>query len=89
MASLGDHFYFNGVEDTKDRMWQRTFEDVYVSDELHCPWYPTTGNHDWIQTREGTGGNGYAQLEYSALSERWTYPAFFYTIGKNILFRIN
>ena len=26
VASLGDHFYFYGVHDTEDPMWQRTFE---------------------------------------------------------------
>ena len=28
VASLGDHFYFYGVHDTEDPMWQRTFEGL-------------------------------------------------------------
>ena len=81
VVSLGDNFYLWGVEDVDDKMWKRTFEEVYVSAELHCPWYPVSGNHDWSVKRDGTGGNGTAQLLYSRKSERWTYPYFFYTVG--------
>lgn len=71
---IGDNFYFWGVTDIYDVMWTKTYENVYRSDELQVPWYLTTGNHDWDD------GNGTAQLAYSSISERWTYPAFHYTI---------
>jgi len=74
-----------GVKDVNDKIWQRTFEDVYNSNHLQCPWYPITGNHDWVTKSDGSGGNGTAQLHYSALSERWTFPDFFYTVGRRKL----
>jgi hypothetical protein len=41
------------------------------------------GNHDWQERNDGTAGNGFAQIEYSQVSERWTYPDLFYTIAKD------
>lgn len=71
---IGDNFYFYGVEDIHDAMWTNTFENVYTSNDLYCDWHLTTGNHDW------NGGNATAQLAYSDVSHRWTFPAFHYTV---------
>ncbi|CBY11569.1 unnamed protein product [Oikopleura dioica] len=84
VISIGDHFYYNGVETVRDRAWERTFENVYDSQEMMVPWYPTMGNHDWLKLPEGTEGgqkgNGWAQIEYSAHgSGRWTHPDLFFT----------
>ena len=72
--SIGDNFYFWGVRDIYDVMWTKTFENVYQSDEMQVDWYTTTGNHDWDD------GNATAQLAYSSVSHRWTFPAFHYTV---------
>ena len=65
MKGLGDNFYFRGVKNVEDDRFQYTFEEVYKDPMLHCPWYLTTGNHDWQQYEdengELVGGNGTAQ----------------------------
>lgn len=71
---LGDNFYFWGVQDVYDPMWRHTFENVYTSEEMQCDWYMTSGNHDW------EFGNISAQISYSQISSRWTYPALHYTV---------
>ena len=67
ILALGDNFYDWGVQDIDDPMWKRTFENVYASAELHCPWYPTAGNHDYKARRDGYGGNYTAQVLYRFL----------------------
>jgi tartrate-resistant acid phosphatase type 5 len=84
VVSIGDHFYFNGIESVQDRRWERTFEEVYDSEEMMVPWYPAMGNHDWDKLPEDTEGdrlgNGWAQIEYSAHGTgRWTHPDVFFT----------
>ena len=39
ILALGDNFYDWGVQDINDPMWKKTFENVYASAELHCPWF--------------------------------------------------
>uniref|UniRef100_H2ZDE1 Tartrate-resistant acid phosphatase type 5 n=1 Tax=Ciona savignyi TaxID=51511 RepID=H2ZDE1_CIOSA len=73
VLALGDNFYFLGVTDTGDERFNKTFEHVYTSPYLNIPWYPTMGNHDWH-------GNAHAQLDYSHVSKRWTYPWYYYTL---------
>ncbi|PIK49137.1 putative tartrate-resistant acid phosphatase type 5 [Apostichopus japonicus] len=73
IAELGDNFYHNGVSHVDDSRFQDTFERVYDAESLRgVPWYITAGNHDW-------DGNVYAQIEYSQYSERWNYPALYYS----------
>ena len=67
---LGDNFYDNGVASVSDPQWEAKFESVY---ELEVPFYALLGNHDY-------DGNEQAQIDYSALSERWTMPARNYRI---------
>ena len=53
------------------RRSDRTLRDMpeingYDSDELMCPWYPVTGNHDWGNNEDcGDAGNWTAQILYS------------------------
>ncbi|XP_071838746.1 tartrate-resistant acid phosphatase type 5-like [Apostichopus japonicus] len=73
IAELGDNFYYNGVSHVNDSRFQDTFERVYNAESLRdVPWYITAGNHDW-------DGNVSAQIEYSQYSERWNYPALYYS----------
>ena len=49
-----------------DEIQFHVFENVYDSDELMCPWYPVTGNHDWGNNEDcGDAGNWTAQILYS------------------------
>ena len=50
---------------------------------MTCPWYPILGNHDWSKRQYvdfHNGGNGTAQIAYSAISNRWTMPDLFYVV---------
>jgi len=75
VLALGDNFYSNGIgSDANDARFHQTFEDVYTAESLEStPWYVLSGNHDW-------NGNVSAQIEYSALSTRWTYPNYWYNV---------
>ena len=66
VLALGDNFYRFGVRSVDDSAWEDVFENVYDSDELMCPWYPITGNHDWGNNEDcGDAGNWTAQILYS------------------------
>ena len=66
ILALGDNFYRFGVRSIDDPAWEDVFENVYDSDELMCPWYPVTGNHDWGNNEDcGDAGNWTAQILYS------------------------
>jgi len=66
VLALGDNFYRFGVRSIDDPAWEDVFENVYDSDELMCPWYPVTGNHDWGNNEDcGDAGNWTAQILYS------------------------
>ncbi len=77
VITTGDNFYNDGVESISDPHWQISFEDIYNHPALMIPWYPVLGNHD-------IRGNWQAQIEYSHISERWTFPSRYYTFVKEI-----
>ncbi|GEO84064.1 MULTISPECIES: purple acid phosphatase family protein [Alphaproteobacteria] len=77
VISTGDNFYERGVENTSDRKWQTSFENVYVAPSLQVPWYAVLGNHDYI-------GNISAQIEYSRKNRRWTMPDRYFAVSKHI-----
>lgn len=69
---VGDNFYPSGVESTSDAYWEDRFESVYT---LDMPYLAVLGNHDWGESGHGyVEANAQAQVDYSALSERWTMP---------------
>jgi tartrate-resistant acid phosphatase type 5 len=76
-VTTGDNFYPAGVSSTSDPHWQLSYENIYNKDGQQVPWYPVLGNHDYQQ-------NPAAEVQYSSLSNRWTMPARYYTIKKNI-----
>lgn len=72
VLTTGDNFYSDGVDDTNDPHWNRSFEDVFTGTcLLPIPWYPSLGNHD-------VRGNTNAQIQYSLQSARWSLPATYY-----------
>lgn len=71
VISVGDNFYPKGVSGIDDPAWNESFEHVYTSPELQCPWYVVLGNHDHH-------GSIAAQIEYSSRSKRWVMLAEYY-----------
>lgn len=71
IISTGDNFYEEGVKNTNDSHFRKSYEDVYRTDPLNVRWYITLGNHDHK-------GNIDAQIAYSKQSARWYLPANYY-----------
>ncbi|MFD2744219.1 MULTISPECIES: metallophosphoesterase [Sphingobacterium] len=71
ILSVGDNFYPDGVQSTRDYHWISSFEAIYTDPNLYRPWYVALGNHDYR-------GNVQAQIDYSAVSRRWNMPDRYY-----------
>jgi tartrate-resistant acid phosphatase type 5 len=68
VISVGDNFYPNGVQSTRDYSWIASYESVYTDYSLQNDWFVALGNHDYR-------GNIQAQIDYSAISRRWHMPS--------------
>lgn len=78
VITVGDNFYPHGVETTDDPLWEEVFEAVYTGGFWDAvPFYPTLGNHDRRR-------NPQAQVDYSATSDRWRMPAFYYAVEEAV-----
>ena len=67
--ALGDNFYSDGVENVESKRFKLTFEDVFTN---QFPFHVIAGNHDHY-------GNISAQVAYTGVSKRWSYPSLYYT----------
>ena len=89
VLALGDNFYDNGIQtNCYDPRFSQTFADVFTEDNLQTKWcvcvlscvvplnhrprYVLAGNHDHY-------GNVSAEIAYTGLSPRWTFPNYYYT----------
>lgn len=72
IISTGDNFYTFGVKSTKDKLWKKSYEDIYNGDAIKSvDWYPVLGNHDHY-------GNEDAEIEYSTINPHWKMPSAYY-----------
>ncbi|MEZ2346068.1 metallophosphoesterase [Terriglobus sp. RCC_193] len=70
--TVGDNFYPRGVSSPNDPHWENDWEKVYGP--LGISFYPTLGNHDYLQA-DGPA----AEVIYTHKSKTWHMPATFYT----------
>ncbi|KAG7486214.1 tartrate-resistant acid phosphatase type 5 [Solea senegalensis] len=77
VLSLGDNFYFRGVDSVDSPRFKDTFEYVYTAKSLRIPWYVLAGNHDHA-------GNVKAQIDYTQKSDRWKFPSYYYELNFRI-----
>ena len=70
--TLGDNFYPRGAESTSDPRWHDWWEKLYG--RLGIPFYPSLGNHDWLNS-----GSAAAEVLYSRQSHSWQMPSPYYT----------
>jgi tartrate-resistant acid phosphatase type 5 len=73
VIAVGDNFYEDGVESTRDILWTRVWKNVYHQ----LPWYVCLGNHDYRKNPD-------AQIEYSKLDENWIMPNLYYNFIKQL-----
>eukprot|EP01059_Diplonema_ambulator_P031780 TRINITY_DN594_c0_g1_i1.p1 TRINITY_DN594_c0_g1~~TRINITY_DN594_c0_g1_i1.p1 ORF type:complete len:330 (+),score=120.28 TRINITY_DN594_c0_g1_i1:39-1028(+) len=79
VMAMGDNFYSAGIDtDVHSPRFQSTYENVFTSPNLQVPWYAIAGNHDHK-------GNVTAQIAYTQLSKRWTFPALHYTFTESFV----
>lgn len=60
VISTGDNFYPNGLNSTKDKLFDLSFKNIYTGTALHVPWYAVLGNHDY-----GDGYLGFCENDES------------------------
>ncbi len=77
IVSTGDNFYTFGVKSTKDKLWKKSYEDIYNGANIKdVDWYPVLGNHDHY-------GNEEAEIEYSKINPHWKMPSAYFNTQLN------
>eukprot|EP01083_Nonionella_stella_P087576 243705_1 len=76
--SLGDNFYLKGVRNVDDHRFKDVWSNVFNGPSISSlPFYVVAGNHDHY-------GNISAQIAYSNISSRWTFPHYWYSQTWNV-----
>jgi len=77
--ALGDNFYHYGVKSVDDPRFETTFEQCFTGEALtdasNFTFHVIAGNHDHR-------GSVQAQIDYTAKSKRWNFPANYYSFSK-------
>lgn len=79
ILGLGDNFYPHGPMSKLDKMFKKTWRDIFlVHPALRVPWRMTLGNHDYM-------GNPQAQIDYHYdttlnADQLWYLPASSYSL---------
>ena len=80
IISTGDNFYTFGVKSTKDKLWKKSYENIYNGANIKSTdWYPVLGNHDHY-------GNQQAEIDYSKLNPHWKMPSDYYAANMQTSF---
>ena len=77
VLSVGDNFYGSGVDGVSDQQWLSSFEEIYASPALQCPWYVVLGNHDHR-------GDQQAEIDYGLTNPRWRMPSRYYSFVHDV-----
>jgi hypothetical protein len=78
IASTGDNFYTFGVRNIKDKLWKKSFEDIYTGENIKdVDWYVALGNHDHY-------GNEKAQIKYSNINPHWKLPTHYHAFETTV-----
>jgi tartrate-resistant acid phosphatase type 5 len=74
VISTGDHFYWQGIDNSSDPLINAYYESVYNKyvNLNGLNWHLCLGNHDYIR-------NPIAQIEYSSINKYWNLPSKRYT----------
>ena len=73
IMSLGDLFYWCGIQNTSDYQINVDFTEPYSTPNLKdLDWYNIFGNHEY-------GYNSQAVIDYSANNSHWIFPDRYYT----------
>jgi tartrate-resistant acid phosphatase type 5 len=76
IVSMGDNFYWEGVDNVTDPLFQTVYENVYnIYDSLRpLDWFLILGNHDWRKPNSAD-----SEIEYHKFNKKWNMPHYFYT----------
>ncbi|MCW5908734.1 MAG: metallophosphoesterase [Chitinophagales bacterium] len=74
IISTGDNFYTFGVKSTNDKLWKKSYENIYNGNAIkETDWYPVLGNHDHY-------GNQQAEIDYSKINPHWKMPSDYFAM---------
>eukprot|EP01080_Neovahlkampfia_damariscottae_P002898 gene2898-4741_t len=76
ILSMGDNFYWYGVDNVTDPLFKTTYENVYnIYDSLkNLHWYCILGNHDHRKPNSAL-----SEIAYSKINPHWHMPFYYYT----------
>ena len=73
VMGIGDNFYSDGVDNSRDPRFNTTWQQVFTKSYFPVPFYMIAGNHD--HHKNVSGEIAYTNKDPTG---RWNYPDFFY-----------